>query len=174
MTEAAADYLKKPYGRLLVPEDDGTYRAEIIEFPGCFAVGKNAAEAVENLENAASSWLESTLAKGRSVPEPMEEADYSGKLLVRLPKSLHKHATYAANREGVSLNQFIVSSIAEQVGGYRVSIFNTARGALTFTLKVGTGKSHNMLTQAFQKEVFFTPEAPLALADLSGALNAGD
>jgi predicted RNA binding protein YcfA (HicA-like mRNA interferase family) len=35
----ATEYLKKPYGRLLVPEDEGGYRAEIIEFPGCFAEG---------------------------------------------------------------------------------------------------------------------------------------
>lgn len=163
----AADYLKMPYGRLLVPEDDGTYRAEIIEFPGCFAVGENAAEAAENLEHAALSWIESTIAKGRPIPEPMEENDYSGKLVVRLPKSLHKHAAYAANRDDVSLNQFIVSSIAEKIGGYRWSIFNAARGALTFTVRVDTGKSH-MLTQGFQAEAYFTPASPLALADLAG------
>jgi antitoxin HicB len=112
----ALEYLKKPYGRLLVPEDDGTYRAEIVEFPGCFAVGDTAAEAVVNLENAAESWLESTIAKGQTVPEPMDELDFSGKLVVRLPRSLHKRAAYAANRNGVSLNQFIVNSVAGQVG----------------------------------------------------------
>jgi predicted RNase H-like HicB family nuclease len=163
-----AEYLKRPYGRLLVPDDEGGYRAEIIEFPGCFAEGETAAEAASNLEDAAHSWLEATLAKGQTVPEPMEELDYSGKLVVRLPKSLHRRAAFAANREGVSLNQFIVSSIAEQVGGYRWSIFNSMRGSLTFTLRVGTGKSQ-MLTQGFQEQVFFTPLAPLALADMSGA-----
>lgn len=97
----AAEILKKPYGRLLVPEDDGTYRAEIIEFPGCFAVGNTAAEAAENLENAAVGWVESTLAKGRTIPDPMDETDYSGKLVLRMPKSLHRHAAFAANRVGV-------------------------------------------------------------------------
>jgi antitoxin HicB len=136
---SAAEYLKGPYGRLLVPEDDGTYRAEIIEFPGCFAVGDTAAEAVENLENVAVGWIESTLAKGRPIPEPMEEVDYSGKLVVRLPKSLHRQAAYAANRAGVSLNQFIVSSIAEQVGAYRSSIFNVINASVTFSVLVPTG-----------------------------------
>jgi predicted RNase H-like HicB family nuclease len=140
--DAAAEYLKKPYGRLLVPEEDGTYRAEIMEFPGCIAVGDTAAEAVENLENAAIVWVEATIERGRSVPEPMEELDYSGKLVVRLPRSLHKRAAYMANREGISLNQFMVSSIAEQVGAYRWSLFNKATAVtLTITLQSGTGKS---------------------------------
>ena len=123
----ASEYLKKPYGRLLVPEDEGGYHAEIIEFPGCFAEGETAAEAAANLEDAASSWLAAAIAKGQTISEPMEELEYSGKLVVRLPKSLHRHAAFAANREGVSLNQFIVSSIAEQVGGYRWSVFNSNR-----------------------------------------------
>lgn len=146
-----AEYLKRPYGRLLVPEDEGGYRAEIVEFPGCFAEGETAAEAASNLEDAAHGWLEATLAKGQTVPEPMEELDYSGKLVVRLPRSLHRRAAFAANREGVSLNQFIVSSIAEQVGGYRWSLFNTARARIVFTVRIDTGKnqwvSHDTMKQ---------------------------
>jgi len=166
----AAEYLKKPYGRLLVPEEEGGYRAEIIEFPGCFAEGDTAAEAAANLEDAAQSWLESTIARGQTVPEPMDELDYSGKLVVRLPKSLHRRAAYAANREGVSLNQFIVSSIAEQIGGYRWSVFNKNRASFTFTIHIntGTGKS-GWLMQDFQRQI----ASPALLADLSGASHAG-
>jgi predicted RNase H-like HicB family nuclease len=166
----AAEYLKKPYGRLLVPEEEGGYRAEIIEFPGCFAEGDTAAEAAANLEDAAQSWLESTIARGQTVPEPMDELDYSGKLVVRLPKSLHKRAAYAANREGVSLNQFIVSSIAEQIGGYRWSVFNNNRASFTFTIHMNTvtGKS-GWLMQNFQQQI----ASPALLADLSGAAHAG-
>jgi antitoxin HicB len=118
-TEAAmapAEYLKKPYGRTVVPESDGTFRAEIIEFPGCIAVGDTAAEALGNLEDVAASWLEATIARGQHIPEPIENTAFSGKLVVRLPKSLHKRAARMAAQDGVSLNQFIVSSIAEQVG----------------------------------------------------------
>jgi predicted RNase H-like HicB family nuclease len=116
MAMGPGDYLKRPYGRFVVPESDGTFRAEIIEFPGCIAVGDTAAEALANLENVAESWLEATIAKGQRVPDPIESAGFSGKLVVRLPKSLHKKAAHAAARDGVSLNQFIVSSISEQVG----------------------------------------------------------
>lgn len=115
-TMALAEYLKKPYGRFVVPESDGAFRAEIIEFPGCIAVGETAAEALANLENVAASWLEATLARRQRIPEPIENIGFSGKLVVRLPKTLHKKAAHMAARDGVSLNQFIVTSVAERVG----------------------------------------------------------
>jgi antitoxin HicB len=154
----AAEYLKRPYGRLLVPEDEGGYHAEIIEFPGCFADGETAAEAAENLEGAASSWLTAAIAKGQTIPEPLEELEYSGKLVLRLPKSLHRYAAFAANRENVSLNQFIVSCIAEQVGGYRWSAFNSNRFSVTFTVHIDTARKGQWLSEQF------TPRAPMLLA----------
>jgi predicted RNase H-like HicB family nuclease len=110
------EYLRRPYGRVVVPEMDGTFHAEIVEFPGCIATGDTAAEALANLESVAESWLEATIAKGLHVPEPIENAGYSGKLVVRLAKTLHKKAAHAASRDGVSLNQFIVTCLAEAVG----------------------------------------------------------
>jgi len=110
------EFLKRPYGRVVIAEPDGTFRAEIIEFPGCIAVGDTAVQALTSLESVAQSWLEATIEKGLRVPAPIESAEYSGKLVVRLPKTLHKKAAHAAARDGVSLNQFIVSCVAEQVG----------------------------------------------------------
>lgn len=37
-------------------------------------------------------------------------------MVLRLPKSLHKKAARLAERDGVSLNQFIVAGLAEHVG----------------------------------------------------------
>jgi predicted RNase H-like HicB family nuclease len=113
---APSEYLKRPYGRVVVPESDGTFRAEIMEFPGCIATGDTAAEALASLENVAESWLEATTARGQHVPEPMEGGGFSGKLVVRLGRDLHRRAAHMAAHEGVSLNQFIVSSVAEHVG----------------------------------------------------------
>lgn len=111
-----ADYLKMPYGRTVFPEDDGTFRAEIIEFPGCIATGDTAGDALSNLERVADSWLETIISRGQNVPDPIETTPFSGKLMLRMPKSLHKKAAYLAAREGSSLNQYITASIAEKVG----------------------------------------------------------
>jgi predicted HicB family RNase H-like nuclease len=109
-------YLKRPYTRLLVPEDDGTFRAEILEFPGCIATGDTAVEALASLDSVSSSWLMAVLSRKQTVPEPMDNHDFSGRVVARFPKSLHKKATRIAEIEGVSLNQLIVTSLAQYVG----------------------------------------------------------
>ena len=111
-----ADYLKRPYSRTLIPEQDGSFRAEMIEFPGCIALSDTAPEALAMLEDIAASWLAAALERGQPIPEPMENLEFSGKFVLRLPKSLHKKAARVAERDGVSLNQFIVSSLAQSIG----------------------------------------------------------
>lgn len=107
---------KKPYARIVVPEADGSFTAEIVEFPGCVANGNTAAEAISNVEEVALNWIEAALEQGQDIPEPLEQSCYSGRLVVRMPKGLHKRAALAAEREGVSLNQYLVTCIAEHVG----------------------------------------------------------
>jgi predicted RNase H-like HicB family nuclease len=115
-TMSPADYLKKPYGRLVVP-DTGGFRAEIVEFPGCIAIGNTASEALANLEEVAVLWIEGALEKRQPIPLPLDSGEgFSGKLVLRLPRSLHKRATHQAGRDGVSLNQFIVACVAERMG----------------------------------------------------------
>jgi len=58
---------------------------------------------------------------------------YSGKILLRLPSSLHARLVIEAEREGVSLNQFAVGALASAVG-WR----NDASPVLAVELKDGT------------------------------------
>ena len=113
----AEDYLTLPYARMVTPDSDGTFFGQILEFPGCISSGDTAAEALANLENAAAGWLEAALASGQNIPKPIEESDFSGRLVLRLPKSLHKESAMAAERDGVSLNQFLVMAVGLRVGG---------------------------------------------------------
>lgn len=48
---------------------------------------------------------------GRSVTA----ADYNGKILIRVPKSVHAALAHEAEQEGVSLNQLIVAKLAAQL-----------------------------------------------------------
>lgn len=115
-TQISSDILKRPYSRLLVPEEDGSYRAEIFEFPGCIAIGETASDALKNLEEVAADWIAAALENGQQIPAPVEAEDFSGKLVLRLSRSLHRRASFAAEREGVSLNQFISTAVATCVG----------------------------------------------------------
>jgi len=116
MKGTAKDYLKKPYSRVLVPEEDGTYSADILEFPGCFAEGRTPDEAYANLEKVAESWIEAVLEQGQEIPAPIEAHDFSGRLALRLPRSIHKQAAKFAEMDDTSLNQFFLAAIAARVG----------------------------------------------------------
>jgi predicted RNase H-like HicB family nuclease len=112
-------YLKKPYSRILIPdEESGTYTAVLLEFPGCIAQGDTPQEAYEYLEDAAKDWIAAALDLKQEIPSPSQSVSHGGKVLLRLPKSLHRQLALIAEREGVSLNQFIVSALAEKVGAF--------------------------------------------------------
>jgi len=110
------EILKRPYARVLTPEPDGQYTAEIMEFPNCVASGDDAADALSKLEQVASDWIAAALEQGQDIPDPLDNADYSGRLVLRMPRGLHRRAALLAEREGASLNQFIVTCLAEAVG----------------------------------------------------------
>jgi hypothetical protein len=48
-------------------------------------------------------------------PRPKKAASHSGRILVRMPASLHDELANAAEDEGVSLNQFITGTLADAV-----------------------------------------------------------
>jgi|GEM_PF-1465490 predicted RNase H-like HicB family nuclease len=114
--KAPDEYLKEPYARILMPEEDGTYTAEILEFPGCLAQGETATEAFANLEEAARSWIAASLAHGQEIPNPTTIEGFSGRVALRLPRGLHRQASILAKRDGTSLNQFVVTAVASHVG----------------------------------------------------------
>jgi antitoxin HicB len=109
-------YLRLPYARVLTPNEESGYSAEILEFPGCFAEGETVNEAFANLEEVAESWIESCLAQGQDIPPPSANESYSGRIALRLPRDLHGQAVRKAARNGVSLNQCLVTAIAAWVG----------------------------------------------------------
>ncbi len=115
-SKTPTEFLKEPYARVLVPESEGGYYAEILEFPGCYASGDTPEETFRNLEDAALLWLESELEEGHEIPLPTSPEKFSGKFALRMPKSLHQQAARLAQREGTSLNQYIITAIAEKVG----------------------------------------------------------
>jgi predicted RNase H-like HicB family nuclease len=69
-------------------------------------------EAFENIREAMAGWIETKLANGFPVPPPVGDETYSGKFLVRLPKTLHAKLTIEAKKEGVSLNQYALYKLS--------------------------------------------------------------
>lgn len=106
------EILRLPYERVLIPEEEGGFSANIAEFEGCFAQGETADEALSALHDTALEWIQAELEDNKEIPKPWIDQQASGKLLLRLPKSLHQTVIRLARREGVSVNQYLVSKIA--------------------------------------------------------------
>lgn len=121
MKLTAKDVLQRPYARVLTPEEDGSFSASVLEFPGCFSYGDSPAQAYANLEEAATSWVEAALDQKIDIPEPLAAQRAGGRLLLRLPRSLHQRLTVLAERDGVSLNQYVVAALAERAGAATAS-----------------------------------------------------
>ncbi len=109
------DYMKLPYTIRIIPEEAGGYFAEIQELPGCMTQGDTIEELMKNIEEAKELWIESALEIGKEIPLPEEMEKYSGKFLVRIPASLHRHIAKLAKKEGVSLNQMVLALLSERV-----------------------------------------------------------
>jgi antitoxin HicB len=109
-------YLGLKYPVTLHPASEGGYAAEIEDLPGCISQGDTVEEAMKMIEEARVLWLESAYEDGLDIPIPRNEDDYSGKFNVRFPKSLHRKLDQLAVHEGISLNQYLVSTLSRVVG----------------------------------------------------------
>ncbi len=116
MNKTVADYMNLPYTIELQRDAEAGWFVRVQELPGCMSQGDTAEEALAMIQDAMSGWLEVAIEEGLSIPEPRPEEDYSGKFVVRVPKSLHRDLVLAADREGASLNQFINTILARAVG----------------------------------------------------------
>jgi antitoxin HicB len=60
------------YRVLIEPDEDGVYVAEVPALPGCISQGRTRAEAIENIKEAITAYVESLQAHG-AIPPPISE-----------------------------------------------------------------------------------------------------
>ncbi|MGT2929235.1 toxin-antitoxin system HicB family antitoxin [Streptococcus dentasini] len=94
-------------------EGELLFTASIKELPGLIVYGESLEEVYDEIELAKEDWIEANLEWGREIKEPFESSleDFSGKVTLRLPKTLHKSVKERSEIEGVSLNQTLVQLI---------------------------------------------------------------
>lgn len=114
------EYLELPYRITIVHDrdDDGNegFVAEVEELQGCVSQGSTPEEAVSNVYDAMAGWISVALEDGREIPEPRDPDAYTGRFLLRIPRTLHAELARQAQREGVSLNQYVATTLAGAAG----------------------------------------------------------
>lgn len=113
MNKTLEYYLSLNYTVLYNETDNEAWVAEIPILPGCITQGDSMKEARSLIEEAKARWLETAIKNGIDIREPRQLSEYSGRFLVRMPRSLHARLTQQAATEGVSLNQYVVSLLSK-------------------------------------------------------------
>ena len=108
-------YMNLPYNYIIQPikDESGEYfYAKILEFDGCQSTGETFDEAYEGIREAMRGWIETKLDNGFKIPLPVGYENFSGKFVIRIPKSLHYKLSIEAEQEGVSLNQYALYKLS--------------------------------------------------------------
>lgn len=109
------EYMELPYNIIVKKNNDESgiyYSATVLEFDGCMGTGDTYAEAYQDVLEAMEGWIETKIENGFTVPMPMDSEKYSGKFVLRIPKTLHQELSIKAAQEGVSLNQYALYKLA--------------------------------------------------------------
>ncbi len=92
------------YSVTLYPDPECGYVAQIKDLPGCLTQGETLDETIANINEARELWIETAYEAADEIPLPSTDDTYSGKLLLRMPKSLHRRLAKEAEGENVSLS----------------------------------------------------------------------
>lgn len=148
IVEKAKEILKKGYARRLTPDESGGFVATILEFPGCIAEGETPGEAYSNLNESAESWVIAALETGYPIREPINLENCSGKIALRIPKSLHKQAIELAELENCSLNQLLTTAVAHYISAKSVQTKNSN----VVSMQMFAFKNSNLLECAYSAQ----------------------
>ena len=102
--------------------DGGGLLFTMPDIPGVMADGATEMEAIADGRKAFITTGSAMVDMGQEVPAPafnaqdFTPASASGKVLARLPRSMHLQLTARAKTEGVSLNSLVLAFIAEGLG----------------------------------------------------------
>lgn len=103
--------------RQITVDGERMFEARVHEFPDATEYAESAEEAYELALETVQDSLDVLAEQGRKAPQvyaPAEE--FSGRVTLRLPKSLHARLSSTADGEGVSLNQYLVTMLAYSCG----------------------------------------------------------
>lgn len=108
----------KLYGLNIKPTDVGDGHIEFVaiydQFPTIIGVGATREEAIAEAEIFLKQYLEYCKDNNIELPAPSTndwQSDFSGKITVRMPKSLHRDLFDYARKDGMSINSIVNDAI---------------------------------------------------------------
>lgn len=110
---ALDDYLVLSYPfNVIADHEIGGYVVTYPDLPGCTTHVERIEDVGRIAEEIRRLWIRTEYEDDEGIPLPSASPEYSGKFIIRAPRSLHRELVTSAEREGVSLNQYVVTVLA--------------------------------------------------------------
>ena len=109
---ALGEHLARAYPFDVEADPDGGYVIVFPDLPGCMTQVEHVDEVGPMADEIRRLWIETEFERGNRIPPPSYPEEFSGKFVVRIPRSLHRALAESAKREGVSLNQYVATRLA--------------------------------------------------------------
>ena len=103
------EYLALQYTLNVVADEVGGFVLLYPDLPGCITQIETLDEVPAAADEIRELWIETQYYDGFDIPLPTYPEEYSGKFNLRIARSLHRRLAESAEREGVSLNQYVMA-----------------------------------------------------------------
>ncbi len=107
--------------RVYYSEEDESYIGLCAEFSSISGFGESPEEALTEVRSVVESAVEWLSEDNETIPEPISAREYKGKISLRIPPETHRRIAILAAEAGVSVNQFITSTLERDSGESQVS-----------------------------------------------------
>src|SRR5215216_5880455 len=108
-TRTLDEYLALDYSLDVIADQAGGYTLVYPDLPGCMTQVETLEEVGVAAREIRHLWIQTQYEDGFHIPLPTYSEAYSGRFNVRIAKSLHRRLVESAERDGVSLNQYVMS-----------------------------------------------------------------
>jgi predicted RNase H-like HicB family nuclease len=115
------EYLALQYPfNVIADREIGGYVVTYPDLPGCTTHVECIEDVGATAEEIRRLWIRTEYEDEEDIPLPSYPSEYSGKFIVRTPRSLHRQLVVSAEQEGVSLNQYVLTLLAQRDAQARV------------------------------------------------------
>lgn len=108
-------YLNQPWDFEFEKAPEGGYYARVKGLY-CHSFGEDLEEAAKNIKEALECHLESYLQDGEPIPEPEYFQICTGRLSIRISKSMHCKLAKIAEEEDVSISHLVNDALVKKYG----------------------------------------------------------
>jgi predicted HicB family RNase H-like nuclease len=91
--------------------EDNEHVGLCAEFPSLSWLAPSPEKALSGIRRVVAEVVDDLKASGEPVPDALAEKTYSGRLLVRIPASVHRTLATEAAEQGISLNRLVSAKL---------------------------------------------------------------